>query len=396
MRNISEVILAQLYYVQNSIISHILVIIMLYYVFGQGGKRQAQDSLFVMLLFSALSLLSLDLCLNLLSGRVYPGSRIVLSLVAFFFYLLSPLPGYFYFLYVDQLDKRWEQIPEKFGLLAAIPLLTNALFTIVSLFNGMIFSIDVGSTYSRGSHFYIIIVINLLYFIGGQLQSIRNLWIKKNVQSFLNLLLPTPIVAGAFVQVYIEGVEVMLLAFALSLLMGFLYNQNTYANRDFLTSLYNRSIGEEYLKYLYANKGKKKLIGGMLMDVDGFKRVNDEYGHDYGDKCLRYFSQLLKDSFSRSWLICRYGGDEFLLVRLLDSEHEMDENILKFTKNLEQFNKQGKLLFPLGVSIGKGVADEMSCGDSESFLKLLDDRMYQKKAVHHTLSRSSSSTHPIS
>lgn len=101
MRNISEVILGHLYYVQNSIISHILVIIMLYYVFGQGGKRQAQDSLFVMLLFSALALLSLDLCLNLLSGRVYPGSQIVLSLVAFLFYFLTPLPGYFYFLYVD-------------------------------------------------------------------------------------------------------------------------------------------------------------------------------------------------------------------------------------------------------------------------------------------------------
>lgn len=379
VRNISEVILGHLYYVQNSIISHILVIIMLYYVFGQGGKRQAQDSLFVMLLFSALSLLSLDLCLNLLSGRVYPGSRIVLSLVAFFFYLLSPLPGYFYFLYVDQLDKRWEQIPEKFGLLAAIPLLTNALFTIVSLFNGMIFSIDVGSTYSRGSHFYIIIVINLLYFIGGQLQSIRNLWIKKNVQSFLNLLLPTPIVAGAFVQVYIEGVEVMLLAFALSLLMGFLYNQNTYANRDFLTGLYNRSIGEEYLNYLIQHKTKGKIIGGILLDIDGFKQVNDQYGHDQGDYCLRLFSQVLRESFSRKWLICRYGGDEFLLFRQIDSRSEMDDAYLKFTKKLDQLNEEGRLPFLLHASVGKGVDAELLIGSLPFFLKLLDERMYQSK-----------------
>lgn len=371
--------MTQLYYVQNSIISHILVIIMLYYIFGQGGKRRAQDSLFVMLLQCTLWLLSLDFFMTMLSSVVYPGSRIVLSLIALFFYLATPLPGYFYFLYADQLDKRWEKIPKQLGVVGAIPLLANALFSVASLFNGMIFFIDASSTYLRGSHFYIIIVINLLYFIGGQLQSIRNLWIKKDVQSFLNILLPTPIVAGAFVQAFIEGVEVMLLALALSLLMGFLHVQNTHANRDFLTTLYNRSIGEEYLGHLFQHTTKGKLIGGILLDIDGFKQINDQYGHDQGDYCLRLFSEILRESFSRKWLICRHGGDEFLLFRQMECPSQMEEAYLKFTQALDLFNEEGRLPYLLRASVGKGFNTEFLIGSAPAFLKLLDERMYNNK-----------------
>lgn len=352
---------------------------MLYYVFGQGGKRQAQDSLFVMLLVCALALLSLDFFLIVLSGRVYPASQVVLSLIAFLFYLLTPLPGYFYFLYVDQLDKRWEKIPHKIGLLGAIPLLLNAVIAVYSLFNGMVFSIDASSTYTRGRYFFLIIAINLLYFIGGQVQSLRHLWIKRTKESFYILIFPSPVIVAAFIQVYVEGTEVMLQAFAITLLMGFLHVQNTHANRDFLTSLYNRSICEEYLNHLFQHKDKGKLIGGMLMDIDGFKGVNDEYGHDLGDRCLRLFSQVLKESFPRHWLICRYGGDEFLLFRQLDSIEEMEDALSQFKRNLDAFNREENLPFTLRVSIGKCVDDEIASGDSVSFFKLLDERMYQSK-----------------
>lgn len=371
---------------------------MLYYVLGQGGKRQPLDSLFVYLLISVLLLLILELFMDIYNGRGFAGARVGNITSSFLFYVFLPLPGFLYFLYIDQLQTKWVKMPPRLALLVSIPIpmLLNAVFVGISLFNGMLFTIDASNTYHRGDYLLWVVLCNVTYLLMGQIHAIRLFHKNKRRAIPFIIIFPYPVVIAAFIQLFSEHMEIVLVTLAITLLMVYLRIQNTQANRDFLTSLYNRSIGEEYLKYLYANKGKKKLIGGMLMDVDGFKRVNDEYGHDYGDKCLRYFSQLLKDSFSRSWLICRYGGDEFLLVRLLDSEHEMDENILKFTKNLEQFNKQGKLLFPLGVSIGKGVADEMSCGDSESFLKLLDDRMYQKKAVHHTLSRSSSSTHPIS
>lgn len=155
------------------------------------------------------------------------------------------------------MDKRWEIIPYRIGVLGSIPFLLNAIVSAMSLFNGMIFSIDAGSTYSRGRYFVLIIGINILYFIGGQLHSIRHLWKKRERESLQTLIFPYPAIIAAFIQAYVEGVQIMLLAFSLTLLMGFLYNQNTYANRDFLTGLYNRSIGEEYLNHLFQHRNKK-------------------------------------------------------------------------------------------------------------------------------------------
>lgn len=382
-------LLPLLYYVQNTTIGILLVLTMLYYVLGQGGKRQPQDSLFIYLLFSVLVLLILELLMDVCSGRSFTGARFGNISSTFLFYLIMPSPGLMYFLYIDQLQQKWVRMPVKLGLLVAIPMHINTVLVIISLFNGMLFSIDASNTYHRGPFIVWVVILNFSYLLMGQIHAIRQyLKNKKRSIPFL-VFFPYPIVFAAFLQLFSEHMSLLLVTLTLTLLMVYLRIQNSRANKDFLTSLYNRSIGEEYLKHLYTSGSKHSLIGGMLMDIDGFKWVNDTFGHDFGDKCLRSFSRLLVDSFPRSWLICRYGGDEFLLVRSLDAESEMEEDMQTFLKSLEQFNMQKKLPFPLGISIGKGFAEEIPDGNSEAFLKLLDGRMYQDKAEHRILEEDS-------
>lgn len=86
-----------------------------------------------------------------------------------------------------------------------------------------------------------------------------------------------------------------------------LHNSNT----DFLTGLYNRRC---FYQYIYNNR-KEKTISLLYVDLDSFKKVNDTYGHQIGDKALICTADLLRECFGNQF-IARIGGDEFLIAIL--------------------------------------------------------------------------------
>ena len=82
---------------------------------------------------------------------------------------------------------------------------------------------------------------------------------------------------------------------------------------DPLTGLWNRRRLEEYLKR-FAERYPKSWLAILAFDIDDFKRVNDEHGHPGGDKVLVAVAKKLSDNFRPDDLVCRFGGDEFIVV----------------------------------------------------------------------------------
>jgi diguanylate cyclase (GGDEF)-like protein/PAS domain S-box-containing protein len=96
------------------------------------------------------------------------------------------------------------------------------------------------------------------------------------------------------------------------LLRDQLYEQ---ANRDALTGLYNRYYLSGALKREIEKATLEHYpISFMMLDIDFFKKVNDDFGHDAGDFVLKYFAQQLIKQVRATDIICRYGGEEFLIV----------------------------------------------------------------------------------
>ncbi len=89
----------------------------------------------------------------------------------------------------------------------------------------------------------------------------------------------------------------------------------TLAETDFLTNLYNRRhffrIGKILLDS--SDRNKMDLVVAMI-DIDHFKKINDTYGHDMGDVALRKISDLLKESFRKTDIVARFGGEEFCVA----------------------------------------------------------------------------------
>ncbi|WP_022954143.1 GGDEF domain-containing protein [Leucothrix mucor] len=152
------------------------------------------------------------------------------------------------------------------------------------------------------------------------------------------------------------------------------------ATIDELTGLYNRRYINSYLRRYYkANAGNDSAHHCVVLgDIDHFKRINDNFGHDVGDTVLQVISARLKSSFRKVDIVCRWGGEEFLIVL-----HEADAQ--KAYRIVDRIRQEiaGSIEVDesntLTVTMSFGIASTMECEGSEQLIKLADENLYQAK-----------------
>jgi len=94
----------------------------------------------------------------------------------------------------------------------------------------------------------------------------------------------------------------------------------TEARTDGLTGLANRRALDQVLNDLYANwQAKHQAFTLGLIDIDHFKKINDDYGHPVGDMVLRNVAEVIRTEFSDAVSVARYGGEEFAVLWLIDA-----------------------------------------------------------------------------
>ncbi len=147
---------------------------------------------------------------------------------------------------------------------------------------------------------------------------------------------------------------------------------------DPLTALRNRRYFFEMAQLHFARaKRNRESFAVAMLDIDHFKRVNDQYGHDAGDETLRQVARILKQRFRESDIVCRLGGEEFGVAMPDMSDAECFRVLDIFRKTLAEtpIPLRGR---EINVTISMGVCCEMS--DSlESMLKTADKRLYTAK-----------------
>ena len=150
------------------------------------------------------------------------------------------------------------------------------------------------------------------------------------------------------------------------------------STHDPLTDVYNRNSFDLIVQKYLDNEGKTKRGVLVFLDLDFFKQINDNFGHDIGDKSLIAFAELLKELFGEDSYIARYGGDEFvLLVKNVSSKIKLNERL----DTLKQKLSEVKLVdhnFRLQYSAGI-VAFPDYGHDFEDLVKYADDALYNVK-----------------
>lgn len=154
------------------------------------------------------------------------------------------------------------------------------------------------------------------------------------------------------------------------------------ANRDVLTGLPNlRLFQERFDSTLSISKRKGWMAAIMFIDLDGFKKVNDSFGHEAGDRILKRVGQRLLQSVRTSDTVARIGGDEFLVIQTEVTDKAAAACVAeKIVEKLSApFHLDGNLI-TIGASIG--IAIYPTDGDtSRELIKKADNAMYRTKAL---------------
>ncbi|MBY4678472.1 diguanylate cyclase domain-containing protein [Marinobacterium arenosum] len=152
------------------------------------------------------------------------------------------------------------------------------------------------------------------------------------------------------------------------------------ANYDHLTGLPNRKLFHERLRQqIDQARQSGRPFALLFIDLDGFKAINDNFGHDAGDLLLKESARRIADCVRKSDTVARLGGDEFtLILQQLDDPAVIGQIAGKIIKRLRQPFQLGKQQGQVSASIGIARYPEDGSND-EALLKLADSAMYQVK-----------------
>ena len=153
------------------------------------------------------------------------------------------------------------------------------------------------------------------------------------------------------------------------------------ATRDPLTGLYNRRYMEEFLEREISRARRRKLpLSLMMIDIDHFKRYNDTFGHGAGDDALRLVGESLVRAVRTEDLVCRYGGEEFIVILpecALPQAAVRAETVRTVLRDLYA-DRPGELPDVVTVSIGVAAFQETTNWPDRLF-EFADQALYQAK-----------------
>lgn len=157
-----------------------------------------------------------------------------------------------------------------------------------------------------------------------------------------------------------------------------------FASTDALTGLWNRhAFQDKLLQNMAISNEKNTELSLVMLDIDHFKQVNDTYGHLAGDDLLRVIAKTLKDFVRGKDVVCRYGGEEFIII-LTDTPLAGAINVAE--KIRTHFAAMSWKQKSTGISMGNitlsaGVSQYRQNESTEAFVQRADVALYQSKKM---------------
>lgn len=156
---------------------------------------------------------------------------------------------------------------------------------------------------------------------------------------------------------------------------------------DQLTGLYNRSYFEYEMKRISQNPGGVLPLSIISVDIDGHKIVNDTFGHQAGDRQLKYAAEVLKTSIRKEDTLVRAGGDEFCIILPNMPNFVAQQRKIDILDAVEQHNSKNPFI-PLSVSVGVATNDYNNKDETvyDIYHRADDDMYYHKynKDIYNT------------
>lgn len=257
--------------------------------------------------------------------------------------------------------------------------LISIVLLVINIFYPLVFSVSDGR-YQRGFAYIIFLIFAAFYILDSLYLYVK--CVKKNgsLKLFPVHIFLIPVILGVVIQAFFVEIAITWTSIAISVagIMTALKNEIIFT--DCLTGLYNR----EYLEFLHKRACNKKdcWVSGIMIDLNGFKQINDNYGHAEGDLALCIVADLLLKSFSEYGVVTRYAGDEFVIM-LNTTDDQLIQKIIKSAKkNFVTENEKNDKPYQLSASMGYAITN-LSNETIDDFMNRIDEQMYQDKMKYY-------------
>lgn len=257
--------------------------------------------------------------------------------------------------------------------------LISIVLLVINIFYPLVFSVSDGR-YQRGFAYIIFLIFAAFYILDSLYLYVKR--VKKNgsLKLFPVHIFLIPVILGVVIQAFFVEIAITWTSIAISVagIMTALKNEIIFT--DYLTGLYNRV----YLEFLHKRACNKKdcWVSGIMIDLNGFKKINDNYGHAEGDLALCIVADLLRKSFSEYGVVTRYAGDEFVIM-LNTTDDQLIQKIIKSAKkNFVTENEKNDKPYQLSASMGYAITN-LSNETIDDFMNRIDEQMYQNKMKYY-------------
>lgn len=340
------------------------------------GRKEESHILLRMLIVSIVNCI-VDALVSAFDGRVGPGHEFyhaVLLAGNSYLYAYNVIVGVFLVhMIVKHIDRSLSRLQK---ILLWFISIVQSILLIINLFYPVVFKIDTNNEYHRGQFFFVFIVSGLALVIYGYVYYFSSKIKNPALRYFPVFEFLLPILVGMLIHSTVYGISLLPACFAVSLAGIVISFQNECIYIDKLTGVYNRFELDRELRRL--QKAKKDTVVAYMLDLNGFKKINDNYSHEEGDQALIAFAGILNEVFGSVGTVIRFAGDEFVALVRKGKESDIELYKKKTAEAVERYNENSGKPYKLSAAVGGKVFD-FSKEDTQDLVVVIDKMMYKDK-----------------
>ena len=263
-------------------------------------------------------------------------------------YLGSCICPFIWVLYVDvRLHKGTNHI-KNWHPVFLVPVVVLAIAILGNLFGHYMFTISDENVYTRQPLSYINYILMFAMFF-------YSVWLKKRyerkhgrVRFFPMAMFLAPVFIGASIQALWFGISLSWPSMCIGLVNLHMSIQNELSFIDPLTNLFNRTYLNSTLRMMERSGNR---FGGIMIDLDDFKYINDTFGHSAGDVALAQTAQIIAETAGEKATVFRYAGDEFVVLAA-DADTERAEQMKQaIVDAIDELNRTGENPYRIKLSM---------------------------------------------
>lgn len=362
----------------------VLILIMIYNSIRKSSDQRTSQHMFAWFILASIILCLSDFVWGIIDFSTFWDFSPEISFgVNAIYYIFTCVTSYMWFLFSEN-EQGSKIVRTKVGLVVSLlPLVLYVILVVGSYKHGWLFYVDGEGKYQRGEFYFVKIAIACMYIFVTSFKATGKAFMKKNYLNKEKYIALASFVAfpsvAVVLQVLFVGSPMISAGVAFAAVQVYIFSREQLISVDPLTKLNNRNVLVQYLDGKMKSKSEGKDLYVFIMDLDYFKKINDNFGHVEGDEAIVIAADVLRTVVRKTnYFVCRYGGDEFIAVCETDKDFNAEEFGNEINRLLSEEALKKDKEYNLHLSIGYTKYND-SIQTIPELIDAADEQLYEIK-----------------